>query len=307
MKRISTHQLAEICGVSQGTVDRALNNRRGISPATRERILAAAREYGYRPNPHARAMAGGKSMLIGVVVFDLRNQYFCDLLTAVEECAAQRGYSIVVMMTDKQPEREVECVQSLYHMEVDGMLLCPIRQGEAYEQYLSSLQIPVITFGNRLDSFPHVGIDDAAAVHEVVSKAVDKGYERLIYVKPELCHNASAQWERLHAFEEAARQAGKTHIVTNVSSAQEHIRPGTKQAFICSTDLYALRLLPAASRYGVGIIGFDNLRMIDQLQLPLDSVAYDVEAAACAAVQTIAEGKPPSGPVAYRLVERGSL
>ena len=56
---ISTTQLAQICGVSQGTVDRALNNRKGINPKTKEKILAVANEYGYRPNIHARSMAGG--------------------------------------------------------------------------------------------------------------------------------------------------------------------------------------------------------------------------------------------------------
>lgn len=82
MKRngISTVQLAKICGVSQGTVDRALNDRVGISRETKEKILCAAREYKYRPNIHARSVASGKSMLVGIVVFDLKNQYFAIFL-----------------------------------------------------------------------------------------------------------------------------------------------------------------------------------------------------------------------------------
>lgn len=305
MKRISTNQLAEICGVSQGTVDRALNDRPGISPATRDRILKAAREYGYRPNPHARAMAGGKSMLIGVVVFDLRNQYFSDLLTAVEECAAQRGYSIVVVMTDKDPQREIDCVQNLYHMDVDGILLCPVQQGEAYENFLTSLQIPIVTFGNRLGSFPHVGIDDAGAMCEVISFAKSRGYDRLICVKPELAHNASAQLERLRAFEQAARDADTA--VCDVHTAEAALRPNRKNAFICSTDLYAVRLLRTAQKHGAGVIGFDNLHMIDELGLVLDSVAYDVTAAARTAVECIIDGKPVSGHVPHAIVRRGSM
>lgn len=78
--RISTTKIAEICGVSQGTVDRALNGRKGIRPETREKILNVAKEYDYRPNIHARSIAGGKSQLIGVVVFNLNNQYFSDFL-----------------------------------------------------------------------------------------------------------------------------------------------------------------------------------------------------------------------------------
>ena len=92
---ISTTKLAKICGVSQGTVDRALNNRPGISPSTKEKILKAAKEYGYKPNIHARSMAGGKSQLIGVVVFDLKNQYFCNILTRLEGYCSTLGYLIL--------------------------------------------------------------------------------------------------------------------------------------------------------------------------------------------------------------------
>ena len=62
--KISTTEIAKICGVSQETVDRALNNRNGISPQTKEKILSVAKEFGYRPNLHARSIAGGKSLRI---------------------------------------------------------------------------------------------------------------------------------------------------------------------------------------------------------------------------------------------------
>ena len=93
MKRniISTARIAEICGVSQGTVDRALNDRKGINPKTKEKILSVAKEYGYRPNIHASCIAGGRSMLIGVVVFDLKNQYFS--LSFFEKNAEKTGNS----------------------------------------------------------------------------------------------------------------------------------------------------------------------------------------------------------------------
>ena len=171
MKRngISTTQLAEICGVSQGTIDRDLNGRKGISPVTREKILNAAKEYGYRPNIHARSIAGGKSMLIGVVVFDLNNQYFSDILTALEEKCTARGYSTIAMFTNKDSRREIDCVGNLYHMAVDGIVLCPINKGEAYENYLLSLNVPIVTIGNRLERFPYVGIDNALSMSETVT------------------------------------------------------------------------------------------------------------------------------------------
>ena len=108
--RISTTKISEICGVSQGTVDRALNNRAGINKNTKEKILNVAKEYGYRPNIHARSIAGGKSHLIGVVIFDLKNQYFSDFLTQVEFYCNCLAHSTVVIFTDKNPQKEIQCL-----------------------------------------------------------------------------------------------------------------------------------------------------------------------------------------------------
>ena len=83
--KITTTQLARICGVSQGTVDRALHNRVGISEETRKRILTVAREYDYRPS----SQVGGQenSMLIGVVLLDLYNEFFSRLAMSLVSAA----------------------------------------------------------------------------------------------------------------------------------------------------------------------------------------------------------------------------
>jgi len=169
-ERISTTQLAKICGVSQGTVDRALNDRKGINADTKARILQTAKEYGYRPNIHARSISGGKSMLIGIVLFDLDNQYFSDIITQFEAACANIGYSVVAMFTHKDKEKERSCIENLYHMCVDGIILCPINKGIIFENFLTSLNIPVVTIGNRLERIPYVGIDNYAAMCDAIMK-----------------------------------------------------------------------------------------------------------------------------------------
>ena len=83
--KITTTQLAGICGVSQGTVDRALHNRGKINPQTREYILSVAREYDYIPN--VQNANRGNSMLIGVVLFDLYNEFFSKLAMSLVNAA----------------------------------------------------------------------------------------------------------------------------------------------------------------------------------------------------------------------------
>lgn len=311
MKRnvISTNRLAQICGVSQGTVDRALNNRKGINPETKEKILKAAKEYGYRPNIHARSIAGGKSMLIGVVVFDLNNQYFSEILTQIEMRCKVCGYSTVVMFSHKDKQAERECIENLYSMSVDGIVLCPINQGEEFEKFLLSLEIPVVTIGNRLEQIPYIGIDNYAAMRDVVRCAVEKGYQKLIYVYPNLDENenAYAQTERLRAFKEMTAEYGIDQSVINITHAAQQSTAEKKSAFICTSDIYALKLMSAAQQRGLGIIGFDNLWLIETLDIQLDSVAYDVEKAAQSVVDFLIGQKEDFGIIKHEIVRRGSL
>ncbi len=305
---ISTTKLAEICGVSQGTVDRALNNRQGIRPETKEKILQTAKEYGYRPNMHARCIAGGKSMLIGVVVFDLNNQYFSDILTRLEAHCNSKGYSMVVMFTGKDHKKEIECIQKLYHMTADGIVLCPINDGEEYENFLLSLDIPIVTFGNKLNRLPHVGIDNCRAMVETVEYIVKRGYQNLIYVKPELAErNTFAQTERLSAFVETCEHTGSTYAITDLQHAEEALDPKRTNAYVCPTDIYAIKLLLFAKKHQAGIVGFDNNRLIDEWDLRLDSVSYNIETTAKALLDYIIDGNVRSMPIPHKLICRGSI
>lgn len=162
--KITSTRLAAICGVSQGTVDRALNGRPGIKEETRRRILQKAEELGYVKDMRASGLVRGASWLIGLVLFDLRNEYFAQLASAVEARARALGYTVVLLLTDRDPARERDSVRRLCGLGADGILLCPAGRGEAYEQWLRGLRVPLVTVGNRLSGFPHAGVWEEAAM-----------------------------------------------------------------------------------------------------------------------------------------------
>ena len=308
VKGISTTKLAEICGVSQGTVDRALNNRKGISEATKNKILQVAEEYGYKPNFHARAMKGGKSMLIGVIVPDLDNPYFSGLITEIEKNVSEKGFSVVVAFSNGKEKRERECIEKLCQTSVDGIVICPVNQGEEFENYLLSLNVPIVTAGNRLNNIPYVGINEALAMKEVTDYVISRGYEKLIYVKPPFGEgNALTQSERLNAFVASVQVHGKEYAISDMLSAMIHIDVSKKNALICPTDIYALKLYSIAAQQKIGVIGFDNLRIIDELNLRLDSVSFDVLSAASGIADYITEGKEIGGYISHKLIKRGSI
>lgn len=309
MKRqaISTSKLAEICGVSQGTVDRALNNREGINPQTKEKILRVAKEYGYRPNIHARSMSGGKSTLIGIVVFDLDNAFFTELVSAAERLCAEQGYHAIISLTHKDPKREIECIENLYYMAVDGIILCPINQGEEFEKFLSSLELPIITVANKLTSFPYAGVDNKTAMYDAVKYVLDNGYEKLVYVMPAVSplENSYAQDRRLEGFIEATEGLAIETEIQRMPSIS--LPSGDKSALICACDIYAMRLFNEAKSRGVGIIGFDNIRTIEETFVSLDSISQDMEATAKNAVDFLLHSKEPVGYIKHTIIRRGSV
>ena len=108
---VTTNDIARICQVSRTTVLRALNNKGRISKTTREKILQTAKDLGYRPDLLARGLVKGRTMNIGVVVFDVKNQYFAQMLSAIEGKAQEEGYCVNIMLHDKDKRKEIEWIK----------------------------------------------------------------------------------------------------------------------------------------------------------------------------------------------------
>lgn len=289
---VTSKQIAEICGVSRGTVDRALNGRPGIHPDTRERILKTASQLGYRPHYIAQSLVRGRSLSIGAVVFDLRNRFFAQLLNAIEAKAREAGYFVYLTLTDKDPRTEQDCIHHLVDRQVDGIILCSVRSDREYVQALRSLSVPVVTVGNRIsDAFPFIGIDDFAAMKEAGAHVLALGYENIIYVSPALAHrgkvNLYAQERRLSGIQAAVKEAGRNigfHMIDhkNLEDALSRIdiRPRTKTVLLCSSDTYALEILNLLRRRGyevprdVALMGFDNIDTLKYVTPSLTTVDY---------------------------------
>ena len=176
-------EIALACGVSEGTVDRALNGREGIKKETKERILQTAKDMGYRPNHLARSLARGRSGAIGVVCAGLSNPFFSSFVEAIERMAYENGYYLNLILTHGSREKEMEGIQYLAGRQVEGVIIMPLGHGEEYEQELLRLNIPIVTVYNRLsDKFIHVDVDGRLIMKNAVHRIVEKGYGRIAYL-----------------------------------------------------------------------------------------------------------------------------
>ena len=168
---VTTNDIARICQVSRTTVIRALNNQGRISKETKDRIVKTAEELGYRPDLLARGLVKGKTMYIGVVVFDVKNQYFAQMLSAIEAEAQTRGYCVNITLHGKNREKEIDLIRKLVDYHVDGLILSPVNKGEHFNNFLKSLDTPLIVIGNKVsDEIPFVGIDERRAAKEATDR-----------------------------------------------------------------------------------------------------------------------------------------
>ena len=121
----TTKDIARICNVSRTTVTRALYNQGRISEKTRDEVLRVAKELGYQPDLLARSLVKGRSMTIGVVLCDLKNMFFPNVIDAMEPVARERGYVLNITLHDNDTVLEREIIRHLQGYKIDGMVIHP--------------------------------------------------------------------------------------------------------------------------------------------------------------------------------------
>jgi LacI family transcriptional regulator len=306
---ITTKELAKLCNVSRGTVDRALNGRPGINSETRKRIQETARQYKYRPHLIAASLSRGRSMSIGVVLFDLKNRYFSQMSNTISLSARDRGYLTYIAVSEKDTDAEAQILHNLASRRVDGIILLPITRGETYIKQLKELEIPIVTVGNRLPGIHHAAIDDAKAAWDSARYIHMAGYRRLCLVCPPL-RKKGAMGGRMNIVSQELRAGGfEQYMAENpelsyeiliqkdfCDTAASMVRSGPSKnriAFLCSSDVYALELLKGFRERGIsipgdaGLMGFDNLDIFDYITPQITTVSTSQEMVGAEAVNTL--------------------
>lgn len=318
---ITAKELAQMCGVSRMTVHRALTDTGRINPQTKEMIVAKAKECGYRPDLLARGLVKGQTFYIGVVVLDVNNRYFSQMLSAIEMEARKQGYFVNITLHEQNKKMEKEQLERLADYHVDGIVLSSVNQGEEYKKFLQSLDTPIVTIGNKIaDGIPFVGIQEKKAAKEATEVILGKGYEKIVFVCPPLerkgKENTHVHQERLEGFMEAvAEWKEKNRDVAVGRSGEKRIEieavvigknkeymvraykelQNTKKrlAFFCAGDIFALEIMKYMNEKGkiagedYGIIGFDCIDTLDYVVPRLTTIYNPVEPVAKEAVKLL--------------------
>ena len=176
---VTVRDVARAAGVSASTVSRALSAPHAVSAGTRARVLATARELGYRPNRAARGLVTGRTGNLGLVVPDLENPFFSSVTKGVQGRARAAGYAVFVSDSDEDPELETELVRNLAK-QVDGLLLCSPRASDAEVAALAG-ECLIVLLNRQAADLPSVTVADGDGIRQAVEHLRALGHRRIAY------------------------------------------------------------------------------------------------------------------------------
>lgn len=317
-------EVAALAGVSVSTVSRHLSGRR-IRPDAAKRVQEAAARLGYQPNLVAQALRVGRAGVIGLVVPDVRNQWFASLVKAVDDACRVRGLNVVISNSDNDPEREREHIEVLRSRRVDSLFLVS-SQGVISRALLRHLADgwPVVAFD---DSYAAPGVDvvvsdNATGMRMLAAHMAWHGYRRFAVVAgPE---SLAASTDRLDA---------ATAVIQENDGRVEHVIRGDQtfdagakalsamvatgrplpEAIIAVNDEMALGVMQAAIRIGIkvprdlAIVGFDDVEIASWATVALTTVHQDVDGLAKEAVEMFLSREADRGQPARRALVAAQL
>lgn len=320
---MNIHDVAAAAGVSAATVSRVLNpSSDPVRPETRERVVEAIERLGYRPNDLARALLHRRTNVIGLVVPDISNPYYPDVVRGAEDAALVAGYRIVLCNTDRDAAKANAYLDTLVKTRADGIIVA----GGGTDQALSpDLFQPygtkVVVVGRHDLPYPSVQIDNVAAAREATSHLASLGHRSVAFIAgPLLSHTVQDRLAGFRAGLEAYGRTAQQRLVKEgdfqeasgyeaastllEQRASGHDRP---TAIVAANDRMAVGAMAALADHGlrvpddVSLVGFDDVSIASYVRPALTTVAIPSYQIGHAAVRMLVE-EPESPPRALPLV-----
>ncbi len=185
MKHTTIVDIAKKLGVAPSTVSRALSDHPDVRKATKEEIRKLAKELHYSPNPIARSLQSSRTTIIGVIVPEIKHDFFASAISGIEQVAYESGYTIIVCQSNESYEREVVNTHALMHYRVAGLVVSISQNTKSGDHFqdLIKRKIPLVFFDRVCDDVnaSKVIIDDCKSAFDAVTHLVKRGYKRIAH------------------------------------------------------------------------------------------------------------------------------
>jgi LacI family transcriptional regulator len=307
------HTVAKLAGVSIATVSRTINHVPSVNPKLAKRVWEVVKELDYLPNTQARALVSGRSRLLGLIVSEITNPFFPELIQGFEDVAVEQGYEILISSTNYDPERMKSCIRRMVERKAEGVAVMTFGIEEPLLGQLADRKVPLVfvDVGPEASGVSLLRVDYHHGIREGVQHLAALGHRDIAFVTGPLgLHSAHS---RLSAFYRAVRECGieidpgriveGDHTMEGGMAAAEKLLTGTRlpTAVMCSNDMMAIGVLHKAYRNGLrvpddlSVIGFDNIHITQMTIPPLTTIqmsCFELARAAVMALKAHVEGKP---------------
>ncbi|RKO24523.1 LacI family transcriptional regulator [Pseudarthrobacter phenanthrenivorans] len=291
------HDIAALCGVAASTVSRALSTPDRVNIRTRQRIQAAAAELNYMPNSQAKALSSGRTGAVGVLVPDITNPFYFDLIRGTQLQLKAAGYTQLLVDTEESDEVEASTLEQL-RKTADGVIVAASRLTD--DALLAAAgKAPLVTINRDVEGVPAVIIDTPSATSQALDHLVSLGHTQVAYIAGPLTSQSSER--RWTALSDAARERGvevrslgpfapKTQ--SGAAAADAAVHSGVT-ACIAFNDLIAIGMLQRLRERGIrvpeemSIVGCDDIFGADFCNPPLTTMASPIEQAGRVAVSML--------------------
>jgi LacI family transcriptional regulator, galactose operon repressor len=314
-------EIARRAKVSTATVSRTINRVPTVDPQLAKRVWKVVDELGYYPNTQARALVSGKSRLFGLIVSEITNPFFPEIVQTFENLAVENNYEILITSTVHDPKRMEISVRRMIERRVDGVAILTFGMEDSLIEHLRFRKVPLVfvDVGPDAPRVVNIRIDYQNGIRQAVQHLAALRHKRIAFVTGPL-HLKSAL-ARKTAFQQAMEEIGLPadllvegdHTLEGGQTALTNLialRP-RPTAILCSNDMTAIGVIREAYDLDLSIpselsvIGFDDIRLAQFTTPPLTTVQMSQRELAKLAFQALiseVETDAPGHRVEYKLV-----
>ena len=311
---INIRDVAKRARVSIATVSRAVNRVSSVDPELAKRVWKAVDEVGYVPNTQARALVSGRSRILGLIVSEITNPFFPELVQEFENLAVAQGYEVMIGSTNYDPTRTESLIRRMLQRSVDGVAVMTFGIEEELVKKLVEREFPLVFVdaGPELPNIRVLKVDYGQGIREAVQHLAALGHRQIAFISGPLGLRSAAA--RRDAFRKSTAEVGLTappgHVIEGTHTmeggraaiGQLIALPELPTAVICSNDMTAIGVLHGLFETthkvpkDISVVGFDDIHLAQFVLPPLTTIQMSCKDLAVAAVQALRAGIEPDHP-----------
>ena len=299
---VTIYDVAREANVSMATVSRVVNGNQNVKPATRKKVLDVIERLEYRPNAVARGLASKKTTTVGVIIPDISNNLYAELVRGIEDIATMYQYNIILANSDQNEEKELSLLDTMLGKQVDGIVMMSDKVTENIQNSMDHAPVPIVLAGSvdEIKEVPSVNINYFEAAYEAIQLFITNGHKKIAFVSG--THDYTITQHKFEAYKKVLEDAGITvderYIVEDDGDYDSGIAAFTKlhelgneapTAYFAGSDEIAIGIIHGAQDNGqsvpndVEVMSFENSKLARMVRPQLTSIVlplYDIGAVA---------------------------